>query len=301
MNKDTVTVDRNLYIGGSDIPIILGISPFKSRFQLLLEKAGIVEDDFTGNEYTEYGNELEPKIRDYINLSQESLYQPKCLIHNDVRCNVDGYNGIDTILEIKTTSKIYDEVNDYKIYLVQLLFYMHYYNCSNGYLAVYDRPSDFNTNFDFNRLYEYKIKIEDYFDLLNSILLAVEQFREDLKKVKQNPFITEEELQSTELVVLSNKVIELENSLAEYKKIEEQYSELKARLFELMVKKNIKKWTTNSGVQITRVDEILPTITKEKVFDEKQFKNDHEDLYNNYVIEKEKIKKGRSGYIKITL
>ena len=54
-----VTVDREKYIGGSDIPIIMGISPFKSRFDLLLEKAGLKENDFTGNEYTEYGNKLE--------------------------------------------------------------------------------------------------------------------------------------------------------------------------------------------------------------------------------------------------
>ena len=50
-----VTIDRDKYIGGSDIPIIMGISPFKSRFDLLLEKAGYLENDFKGNEYTEYG------------------------------------------------------------------------------------------------------------------------------------------------------------------------------------------------------------------------------------------------------
>ena len=48
-----VRIDRNLYIGGSDIPIIMGISPFKKRFDLLLEKAGLKENDFDGNQYTE--------------------------------------------------------------------------------------------------------------------------------------------------------------------------------------------------------------------------------------------------------
>ena len=36
--QDTVAKDRHKYIGGSDIPIIMGISPFKSRYDLLLEK-----------------------------------------------------------------------------------------------------------------------------------------------------------------------------------------------------------------------------------------------------------------------
>ena len=62
-----VKVDRDKYIGGSDIPIIMGISQFKTRFELLLEKAGLKENTFDGNEYTEYGNIMEPKIRDYIN------------------------------------------------------------------------------------------------------------------------------------------------------------------------------------------------------------------------------------------
>ena len=61
--QETVKQDRDKYIGGSDIPVIMNLSPFKSRFDLLLEKAGYKEDTFEGNVYTEYGNKLEPKIR----------------------------------------------------------------------------------------------------------------------------------------------------------------------------------------------------------------------------------------------
>ena len=38
--QETVKQDRDKYIGGSDIPVIMNLSPFKSRFDLLLEKAG---------------------------------------------------------------------------------------------------------------------------------------------------------------------------------------------------------------------------------------------------------------------
>ena len=114
-----VRIDRNLYIGGSDIPIIMGISPFKKRFDLLLEKAGLKENDFEGNQYTEYGNILEPKIRDYINSKEKlSFYEDK-KVNGDIRCHVDGYNGKDTILEIKTTSQVHNSVNEYKVYLCQ--------------------------------------------------------------------------------------------------------------------------------------------------------------------------------------
>ena len=62
-----VTIDRDKYIGGSDIPVIMGLSTFNTRWGLLQEKAGLKERDFTGNKYTEYGKVLEPQIRAHIN------------------------------------------------------------------------------------------------------------------------------------------------------------------------------------------------------------------------------------------
>ena len=53
MASKNVTENRYKYIGGSDIPIIMGISTFKKRFDLLLEKAQLKTDDFQGNEYTD--------------------------------------------------------------------------------------------------------------------------------------------------------------------------------------------------------------------------------------------------------
>ena len=112
-----VTVDREKYIGGSDIPIIMEISPFKTRFDLLLEKAQLKENTFLGNEYTEFGNELEAKIRNYINiqkLSKKPYVEDKKIV-GDIRCHTDGFNG-ETVLEIKTTSQIHEKLVDYKVY-----------------------------------------------------------------------------------------------------------------------------------------------------------------------------------------
>lgn len=39
--QETVKQDRDKYIGGSDIPVIMNLSPYKTRFDLLLEKATI--------------------------------------------------------------------------------------------------------------------------------------------------------------------------------------------------------------------------------------------------------------------
>lgn len=291
-----VTIDRDKYIGGSDIPIIMGISPFKTRFDLLLEKAGLKENDFTGNEYTEYGNVLEPKIREYVNKTFDKEFIEGKHINGDIRVHTDGEDK-DSILEIKTTSQVHEKLDDYKGYLVQLLFYMQETKKCFGYLAVYERPEDFNEEFDSKRLRTYRLDIEDYKDLLEQINKAVDQFRIDLVKVKENPFITEEELLPVDLTELSNKVVTLENQLAEMKKIEVQVKELKAQLKAAMENNNVKKWETPSGVKITLVaDGEDKEVLK---FNEDKFKEENEETYNKYL--ETKIQKGKAGYVKITL
>ena len=292
-----VTIDRDKYIGGSDIPIIMGVSPFKTRFDLLLEKAGLKEDDFTGNEYTEYGNVLEPKIREHLNQINDGLdFEEYKKVNGDIRCHLDGYNGHE-VLEIKTTSQIHKDVNDYKVYLVQLLFYMENVKCENGLLAVYERPDDFNEEFDSKRLTTYSINIHDYKELLEQINKAVDQFRIDLAKVKESPLITEEELLPVNLTELSNKVVALENQLAEMRKIEAQAKELKAQLKAAMENNNIKKWETPNGVKITLVADGEDKIVKK--FNEKLFKDNNLDLWDEY--SEEVVQKGKAGYVKITL
>lgn len=291
-----VTIDRDKYIGGSDIPIIMGISPFKTRFDLLLEKAGLKDNDFTGNEYTEFGNILEPKIRDFINENREDKFEEGKYIENDIRCHTDGINS-EMVLEIKTTSQIHEKVEDYKVYLVQLLFYMEYTKRKHGKLAVYERPDDFNKEFDVKRLTQYDIRLEDFKDLVDKINKAVEQFRIDLAKVKENPFITEEELLPIDLTELSNKVVALENKLAEMKQIEAQAKEFKAQLKDAMENSNIKKWDTPNGVKITLVADGEDKVVRK--FNEQLFKDNNLDLWDEY--SEDVVQKGKTGYVKITL
>lgn len=296
-----VKVDRNKYIGGSDIPILMGISPFKKRFDLLLEKAELQKNEFEGNQYTEYGNIMEPKIRGYINSMYKKPFVEDKKIVEDVRCHVDGWNGKDTILEIKTTSQVYDSVDEYKVYLVQLLFYMHHYGVKKGKLAVYERPKDFNVEFNADLVSIYDIDIKDYKELLEEVLQAVDQFRIDLEKVKANPFITEEDLQPKELIELSKEVAIIENQLAAYKKLDEQYKEIKLKLYEAMEKGKVKKWTTINGIQITLVEakpDTTKTVTELNVT---KLQEENPELCKKYMEEKTTTKKGQSGYVKITL
>lgn len=221
--QDSVKQDRDKYIGGSDIPIIMRLSPYKSRYDLLLEKAGYKEDTFEGNIYTEYGNSMEPKIREFIN---SEILKPKSAPFMEgkhvreargdeiigVRIHTDGERETNLggeILEIKTTSKLYDTLEDYKLYLVQLLFYMVNTGAHYGRLAVYERPEDLSEELDPDRLQIWAIEANEYLDLIEEIRRALDLFLEDLKKVKANPFIKEEELTPQEIPDLVNLIVSL--------------------------------------------------------------------------------------------
>ena len=300
--QETVNQDREKYIGGSDIPIILNLSPFKSRFDLLLEKAGYKENDFKGNIYTEYGNTMEPKIREAINAEIEDTFVEGKHVREaeadeiiGVRIHTDGETD-DTILEIKTTSTIYPSIDDYKLYLVQLLFYMVNTGKEYGILAVYDRPEDLSEEFESDRLQVFNVRLKDYEELCSEISDACERFIEDLAKVKDNPFITEEELLPTDITEITRRILAFEDQIKYMKSVEAQIKSEKARLKDAMQASGVKSWTTPNGYKITLVPD--GEDSTKKVLDEDKLKKEDPDTYNKYL--KDKIVKGRSGYVLIT-
>ena len=295
---DTVRDERWRYIGGSDIAAIMGISPFKTRFQLLQEKAQIIEPDFKGNEYTEYGNVMEPKIRDYVNETLGRNFAPDVLMNGVFRFNLDGLDKeCCQVLEIKTTSQIHGKLEDYKVYLVQLLPYMRMAGAVRGFLAVYQRPDDFDETFNPLLLTVHEVLIDDYSDLLEEIDTQVEMFKKDLEKLRENPFITEEELQPKEVVEYANKVIVLEQQLESMKQLEKELKSAKAELKRLMQENDVKKWITPNGTKITLIPDGEDTIVS--AFNEKKFAEEKPDIYAEYL--EEKLKAGRSGYVRVTL
>lgn len=296
-----VTVDRQIYIGGSDIPAIMGISTFKTRWELLLEKAGLKDVDFTGNRYTVYGQRMEPKIRDFINCGLIKPFEPNKTTVGDIRCHTDGFNG-GCVLEIKTTSHIYETVGEYKVYLVQLLKYMEVNNVAKGLLAVYKRPEDFNLEFDAQRLRTYEIDLADYTDLLEEVNRELDIFRADLERLKNNPLLTEQDFfGDNALVSLATKVVKFENQLAMLKEVEQELKDAKVALYQEMVKHDVKSWVTPNGTKITAIMETPATTEFVTEFDEGAFKADKPDLYSTYLHQVLKRKGGRSGYVKITL
>lgn len=296
-----VTIDRDKYIGGSDIPVIMGLSSFNTRWGLLQEKAGLKENTFLGNKFTEYGKILEPQIRSHINKRLKNKFIPNQIINGDIRCNTDGFNG-NCVLEIKTTSHIYNTVDEYKAYLVQLLLYMQENGVKKGKLAVYERPDDFNPEFNADLLKTYDVDAKEYTSLLNEVNTEIERFRADLERLRNNPLLCEQDFlpNENELVAISNKVVQLETRIAELKALETEQKKVKQALFEAMTKYDVKSWETPNGIKITRVDAIEGTIKVVTEFDVETFKKENPALHDMYLHDVEKKTAGRGGYIKIT-
>lgn len=287
-----VTQNRQKYVGGSDVPAIMGISPYKTQFELAKEKMGIVPREYQTNEYITFGNYLEPQIREYINVAYGMNFVVDTYIDENrhIRSNVDGIDKEKKILlEIKTHGKH----PNLKVYEVQMQLYMAQIGCEVGWLALYERPENFDTEFDADRLVIKEIERDE--DYIQKILSAIETFWIRCEYLKENPSMTEEEYfsQGTELdaqlIELKNIAPKLLQMKAQVKEFEKREKEIKESLYQSMTENDVKKIET----PFFTLTKVFPS-TQER-FDSKKFKKDYPDTYKKYTKEVE-----RKGYVKIS-
>lgn len=149
--EDNVETNRHLYIGGSDLPSILRLNKQYGKPLLTFgkEKLGIIENTFKGNEYTRYGQFMEPFVRDYINNVFGYKFKEDSKIDSDrmYRGNCDGIDKKQgMLLEVKT----FGAKLDIRMYEPQCQFYMELFNVDECLLVGYKRPSTFYTGIEFN-------------------------------------------------------------------------------------------------------------------------------------------------------
>lgn len=248
--ESNVTENRNIYVGGSDVPVILGLSNFKTQYQLALEKTGIVKSKFKGNEYTQFGNALEPQIREYINLTTDYQFVETTSIDEErkIRSNTDGVDREEKVLlEIKTHGK----TPTYQIYNAQMQLYMFQNDLDKGLLALYERPEDFDVEFDSERLQLNNVVRNKKF--INEILEEIKLFWKRVEWLKNNPGASEYDYNNS--LLNESESEEMVNELAvkttemTLPKIEFNYDELAANLEE-----NLKKYEGLTFTESTAKD-----------------------------------------------
>lgn len=152
----TWLANRRRGIGGSDVAAILGLSPWKSPFQVYQEKRGEIPET-PDNPAMLWGRNLESVIRQHyanvtsrqVNVVKDILVHPQ---HSFMLANVDGLTEDNRVLEIKTarTAQGWGEAGSDEIpqpYLLQVQHYLAVTSFKVADVAVLIGGSDF-------RLYE---------------------------------------------------------------------------------------------------------------------------------------------------
>lgn len=155
MITDKQREERKLGIGGSDMPIIMGLSNYKTPYQLYLEKTGQVESSDEESEYQYWGHQLEGLVRDeFAKRNNVSVETPETIVHpfhDFLRANVDGIiPAWNAVLEVKCSSSfmanLWGEDGSDVIpmqYLVQVAHYCAVTNSDAAYIAVLIGGNDY--------------------------------------------------------------------------------------------------------------------------------------------------------------
>lgn len=112
LNEDELKADAKEYalfrskrIGSSDVPVILGESPFKTPHGLWLEKTGRSSSSFYTNHAIELGKQFEDTVRTGLEMRLDIDFPPTIMIDDlypFMSSSLDGYSEeTETVLEIK--------------------------------------------------------------------------------------------------------------------------------------------------------------------------------------------------------
>ena len=234
--------ERKHRIGGSDFGSVLDVNPYKSRFELVLNKAGVLYDFFEGNEFTKRGEALEDTIikmfedaTGYQVTDQQKEFVKQNENGNlDLVVHIDGYiHSEEAVFEAKTSdfkSKSWEDgIPEY--YKAQLELNMYLSGAKKSYIAVATCKGD--DIIDFKYFKYLPEMVED------DILAACEAFSEDVRKAKEKYGVINNGLliqndnindMVSELEEIKEKISEVNKSLKPYetrkKEIEKELKDI---------------------------------------------------------------------------
>lgn len=307
--NNNVELNRDKYIGGSDYPIIIGISRYKKLNELAGEKAGVILNEFNGNIYTDFGKFAEPIIREYLNETYNTHFKEDTFIEEledslPLRGNVDGYDKkLNLILEIKTTSKF-----NFDLYQAQLNFYQRFIPNSKGLILAFERTPEMLELFENEELDKLKDLILDQLSENNFQYLELNKLKKKEKEsiikncVEFTDLINAVSLAGTiELNTLpqeyENKVLDITNRFRQFNELKQQIDSEREELYRIMEKYNVKSIKNENG-SIVRA---LPTVSTTKyVLSDDLSDTQLIDLEKQGIVKK-KLVSGKKGFIVIKL
>ena len=162
---------RSFRIGASDLPIIIGTSPYKTPFQLYQEKIGCADSVETPN--MTFGKQQESLVRDMVNNLLGTDYFPIVFQHTDhhwAMCSLDGYSsGNNGFIEIKCANAEDHEMASKGIvpekYQAQIQWQFFVSGCSIGTYVSYHKGNivHFHVKADLAYIADLKDKAEEFY------------------------------------------------------------------------------------------------------------------------------------------
>lgn len=135
--ESSITEGRNKWLGGSDMAKVFATK--NQLTQLAYDKAFDVKHNFS-SKYTDYGNLMEPLIREVMNEVYASEFEELFDVRNEtlkIRGNMDGYSEeLELVLEIKTSLPTKTFEDCIQLYKFQLLTYSYLKGFCTVVLAV---------------------------------------------------------------------------------------------------------------------------------------------------------------------
>jgi len=140
-------------ISATDIPVILGFSPYKTPRELWMEKTGKQNPpDLSGNPNIQRGHRLEDAARQFAEEAYDEVLLPICAECSDwpiLRASLDGFSSEGEPFEFKAPSqKVFDEVlangiesPTYRMYEMQVKVQAVVVGASAGRLFFYMEPT----------------------------------------------------------------------------------------------------------------------------------------------------------------
>ncbi len=284
---------RTKGIGGSDVSVIAGVNPFRSIFQLWLEKTGQIEPEETENENTHFGNVLEPVVkREFSKRTGLKVRAKRALLQSEeypfMLADLDGViyeNGKMNLFEAKTASAYKQEIWEKGIpeeYVLQVQHYMAVTGAEKTYLAALVGG---------NRFY-WKVVRRDEQKIAEIIALEKAFWEENVLAGKEpvpdgsgatTDFLNEKYASSN-----GNTILLPEEALS----LCRRYEELSGQLNELQDKKDaisnqLKNFLKNNESGVIGEYRVTWKQVTSTTFDKKRLEKENRALYEEYLTKKQ--------------
>ena len=284
---------RTKGIGGSDVSVIAGVNPFRSIFQLWLEKTGQVEPEETENDNTHFGNVLEPVVkREFSKRTGLKVRAKRALLQSEeypfMLADLDGViyeNGKMNLFEAKTASAYKQEIWEKGIpeeYVLQVQHYMAVTGAEKTYLAALVGG---------NRFY-WKVVRRDEQKIAEIIALEKAFWEENVLAGKEpvpdgsgatTDFLNEKYSSSN-----GNTILLPEEALG----LCRRYEELSGQLNELQDKKDavsnqLKNFRKNNESGVIGEYRVTWKQVTSTTFDKKRLEKENRALYEEYLTKKQ--------------